>query len=72
MSTDRNAAYWQKVERVARAMCEATGKDPDDWLYKDNGFGEKPGWKIYQEDAQRFLAASAVIREIEAGDPGLG
>ncbi|MEZ2132454.1 MULTISPECIES: hypothetical protein [unclassified Sinorhizobium] len=43
------------VERVARAMCDAVREDPE---------GLFSGWRRYENDARRMLAATFVAQEI--------
>lgn len=57
-----------RVERVARALCQADGKDPDA-LSLGKMVSERPGsafvrrqetfpsWKNYEEEARRFIRA---------------
>ena len=44
-----------KVERIARAICAATGRNPDG----DSG----RAWKFHKDEAARFIAASEALAE---------
>ncbi len=58
-----------RIERVARALCQADGRDPDrsvetgQWQTVVSGGQQtrRPvtlrGWKVYEKDARQFLAA---------------
>jgi hypothetical protein len=58
-----------RIERVARALCQADGRDPDrsvetgQWQTVASGGHQtrRPvtlrGWKVYEKDARQFLAA---------------
>jgi hypothetical protein len=58
-----------RIERVARALCQADGRDPDrsietgQWETVTSGGlqTQRPvtlrGWKVYEKDARQFLAA---------------
>jgi hypothetical protein len=58
-----------RIERVARALCQADGRDPDrsietgQWQTVLSGGHEtqRPvtlrGWKVYEKDAKQFVAA---------------
>lgn len=57
-------------ESIARAMCEATGKDPEgsdpSVAYIDAGGhwgGPCENWKLHVTDAKKFLAGMAVLKQ---------
>ena len=63
------------VKHVARAMCEADGKDPDEPIRTgkmittspSKGVQQReeevfPGWQSYMADARRFVAAYKALR----------
>jgi hypothetical protein len=64
-----------RVERVARALCQADGRDPDrsietgQWETVVSGGlqTQRPvtlrGWKVYEKNAKQFLAALDAARE---------
>ena len=50
----------QRVERLARAICEVRGIDPDK-LVKDSGYDDEPtipAWWQYQDFAVNFIACT--------------
>ena len=55
-----------EIERVARAMCEADGFDPNaivSCVYTDENPPQK--WQGYISDARRFLAAHRAIERMK-------
>ncbi len=57
--TDLTAYEQALVERVARALCEGIGFDPDQPLYEDDD--ENLVWHEYTADAKAALAALGLI-----------
>jgi len=63
------SANSDRIERVARALCQADGRDPDrsietgQWetVLSGGHQTQRPvtlrGWKVYEKDAKRFVAA---------------
>ena len=68
----------EAIERVARALCEAEGQDPDKLLgtglTETVQIGEtttevpktKPNWSVFEKDARKFLAALEAAAATEA------
>jgi len=68
----------EAIERVARALCEAGGQDPDKLL--GTGLTEtiqvgdsttevpktRPNWSVFEKDARKFLAALEAAAATEA------
>jgi hypothetical protein len=64
----------ERVERVARAICNAEGKNPDEMVPRGHmenihvrrGGARReataPAWKSYEQEARRFLAAFDAAR----------
>jgi hypothetical protein len=55
----------ERVEAVARAMCSANGFEPDDTAadpFRVSGQSE-PFWKMYSDDARKFIAAWEVMND---------
>lgn len=57
--TDLTAYEQALVERVARALCEGIGFDPDQPLYEDDD--ENLVWHEYTADAKAALSALGLI-----------
>lgn len=67
-----------RLERVARALCQVEGTDPDspyqtgdmETVQPHPGMVTyqpvtAPSWKKYEKDARRFIAAYDVLREAD-------
>jgi hypothetical protein len=49
----------QKTEEVARALCSATGKNPDEMQIDRPQ--KIPQWHLYDAEARKFIAAYNVV-----------
>jgi len=53
-----------KIERVARAVCEANGYNPDEIVEAcedDFEFDGQPTWRKFEREARIFIAAQAAL-----------
>jgi hypothetical protein len=54
----------ERIERAARAMCEAKGRDPDGYAYVDASSGT--GWGVYWLEVMAPLASAVLTSDAPA------
>ena len=67
----------ERIDRVARALCAADGRDPEEMVSSHNNVDVGPGgtelhreivlpaWTFYAAEARRFIAAARALGLLE-------